>query len=309
VPDARTRAEAEARVARATAALSAAQKTADAARAEARLAVTELERMRKLYTNGDVSRTQLDQAETQAQRTQANLKAATFQIDVARHELDAARTALAYGTGKPDTGSDSVAVSSPVNGCVIDIAHESEGVVDAGQPLLSVGDARSLEVVVDVLSQQAVRIRTGMPVDLLRWGGGKTLAGRVRIVEPVGFTKISALGVEEQRVRVIVDITSPPGDWTELGDGYRVDARFIVWSGDNVLQIPASALFRTGNRWAVFRVVNGKAATTPVTTGHEGELNTEITAGLKAGETVVLHPDSELANGVRVAVRETESDH
>jgi len=172
-----------------------------------------------------------------------------------------------------------------------------------GEDLLEIGDPAALEVAVDVLSADAVRIRPGGAVQLQRWGGEQPLDGLVRVVEPSGFTKISALGVEEQRVWVIADITSPRELWQQLGDGYRVEAHFILWDEDAVLQLPASALFRHADGWSVFAIRDGKARRVAVQIGHSNGLVTQILSGIDAGETVIVHPDDRIQDGVRVALQ------
>ena len=189
---------------------------------------------------------------------------------------------------------------SPVEGRVLKVLQESAGVVSAGQPLLEVGDPRELEVEVEVLSRDAVRIEPGGRVLLERWGGETLLEGVVRTVEPMGFTKVSALGVEEQRVRVIADLASPATDWQRLGDGYRVEASFVVWERDDALTVPASALFRRDAGWRVFVVERGRARERAVTPGHSSGLLTEVSEGIVVGETVIVHPGDAVADGVRV---------
>jgi HlyD family secretion protein len=187
---------------------------------------------------------------------------------------------------------------------VLKVFHESEGIVLQGEPLLEVGDPRALEVEVDVLSADAVRIEAGMRVLFDRWGGPQPLEGRVRVVEPVGFTKVSALGVEEQRVLIIVDLTSPTAQWLRLGDGYLVEASFLLWEGDDVLQVPASALFRYRDGWAVFVVEDSRARRRVVELGHRSGLHAEVVAGLRDDELVVPHPSAALDDGVRVEIEE-----
>jgi HlyD family secretion protein len=176
-------------------------------------------------------------------------------------------------------------------------------VVPAGTPLLEVGDPGRLEVEVDVLSADAVRIRPGTPVRFERWGGDVPLEGKVRVVEPVGFTKVSALGVEEQRVLVLVDITSPRDAWKEVGDGYRLDASFVLWEEKEVLQVPAGALFRTGDRFAVYGMEKGRAKARPVEIGRRNGLAAQLLSGLAEGETVILHPGDTVAEGKKVRSR------
>jgi HlyD family secretion protein len=194
-------------------------------------------------------------------------------------------------------------VRAPVAGRVLKIPRKSEGVVTAGQALMEIGDPRALEVEVDVLSADAVRLHPGIKVEFERWGGEGQLQGKVRVVEPVGFTKVSALGVEEQRVWVIVDFTSPAAQWQQLGDGYRVEASFILWEDNNVLQVPASALFRDGAGWALFVVQQDKAIKRGVHVGQRNGLSAQILSGINEGDQVIVHPDDQVRDGVRVAVR------
>lgn len=302
--DPRSWAEAQSRVAAAESALHAAEQTAKSARAEMDLAEKELSRLRPLFEKGHVSQGQLDQAAATVQTTRAASRSARFSIDVARHELEAARTALSYtGADSQANPEGNVPVSSPIDGRLLAIHQECEGVVAAGQSLLVVGDTRSLEIETEVLSADAVKIKPGMRVEFHRWGGEKPLLGRVRTVEPVGFTKVSALGVEEQRVLVISDITSDSTEWQSLGDGYRVEAEFILWEADDVLQIPASALFRFNDGWALFVIENEKAVLRMVKVGKRNGLSAQIFEKLMEGEKVITHPDNNIDDGVSVKLR------
>lgn len=303
--DARARAEAQAGVARALAAERAATTAAKAAQASAEFASREVARLEPLYRTGAVPRNQYDQAVAEADRTAANLASARSAIEVARYEREAAETALRYAGGARE-GERRIEVRSPVGGSILIVHREDEGVVQAGTPIVTVGDPHSLEVVVDVLSADAVRIRPGMTVWLERWGGDAALEARVRQVEPVAFTKISALGVEEQRVRVIADIAAPEDTWRRLGDAYRVEARFVLEEHADALRVPHSSLFRDGERWSAFIVDNGRARLRQVTPGARGLLHTEVIDGLAEHQTVVTYPDDRLADGTRVSVRETE---
>jgi HlyD family secretion protein len=220
---------------------------------------------------------------------------------VARHDLEAAETALRFAAGTENSeAGDCVPVHSPVTGRVLKVMHEWEGPVTTGEALMEVGDPQRLEVAVDVLSADAVKIRPGMQVRFERWGGDEPLQGVVRTVEPMGFTKVSALGVEEQRVWIIVDFTSPAALWQRLGDGYRVDAHFVLWHGDDVLQVPASSLFRYENGWALFVARNGRAQRRRVEVGQRNALAAQILDGVKEGEWVIDHPGDEVDDGVRV---------
>ncbi|MBI5640070.1 MAG: efflux RND transporter periplasmic adaptor subunit [Nitrospirae bacterium] len=302
VLDPRSRAAAEAAVASAEAGLRAAEENSSSAGANADYAKANAQRLRKLFESGYVSRDGLEQAETEAKRTEAAGLAAKAAVKAAKAELDKAGTALGYSAAEGDR-SRVVSVRSPVSGNILRILHESEGAVNAGEPLVEIGDPSMLEVKVEVLSADAVRIRPGMPVLLERWGGDFALSGKVRVIEPAAFTKISSLGVEEQRTLVIADITSPSEGLQRLGDGYRVEARFIIWEGKDVLQIPASALFRTGDSWAVFVEKNRRAELRNVEIGHRNGLSAEILSGVAEGDMVITHPDEAIKDGTRVRAR------
>lgn len=302
--DPRSRAQTQAQVNAAQATVAAAVENARAAAAQADLARQELQRTEPLRTANFISAQALDKARSEVSRTQAAKLAAEHTVNVAGFELDMARAALSMTsslqTGKP---AETLSVRAPVDAQVLKIVRESEGAVQTGQPLIEIGNPETLEIEVEVLSTHAVQIAPGSKVLLDRWGGGKTLQGAVRVIEPTGFTKVSALGVEEQRVRVIADITSPREVWRRLGDGYRVEARFIVWEGAEVLQIPASALFRLNNGWAVFVVESGRAKTQPVEIGQRAGLTVQVLSGLEAGERLITHPDDRIKEGGRVKMR------
>jgi HlyD family secretion protein len=305
VLDPRSRAEAKARVAAADAALHVANKNVDAAAASAEFARKELERIRRLFNEGFVTQDKLDEAETEERRTEAALRSSEFAVEVSRYDREAALTALKYSAAtNVQKYAEKVAIKAPVSGHVLKITHESEGVVNQGQALIEIGNPQALEVEVDVLSADAVRIKPGTPVLFERWGGAYPLKGKVRVIEPAGFTKISALGVEEQRVLVISDIVSPPEEWERLGDGYRVEASFVLWEDDNVLQVPGSTLFRYNSDWAVFSLENKKARLSPVQIGYRNGMSAEIVSGLAEGDFVITHPDSSLEDGARVRFHE-----
>ncbi|HFD79750.1 MAG TPA: HlyD family efflux transporter periplasmic adaptor subunit [Gammaproteobacteria bacterium] len=304
VLDARSRAQAEARVAAARAAVKSAREKAAAAAADAEFARAEYRRRKELRSRSAVAEEALDMARSKLHQAEATLRSARFAVDVARFELEAARTALEYTAAKNGSEPEvTVEIRSPVDGCVLAVYHKSEGAVSPGDPVIEVGDPAALEVAVDVLSADAVRIRPGTRVVLEHWGGKPPLEAVVRTVEPVAFTKVSALGVEEQRVWVIADIVSPREQWQTLGDRYRVDARFILWQGSEVLQIPDSALFRHDDHWAVFAIRDGRARLQAVTVGHRSGLEAEVISGLKVGEQVINHPDDRIHDGTRVAPR------
>ncbi|KXO08402.1 MULTISPECIES: efflux RND transporter periplasmic adaptor subunit [Marinobacter] len=302
--DARSRAEAEARVAAARSSLQSIRQKAAAAEADADFSQQEYQRLLALRPSSFVSDEQLQQARTTAARAQAILRSARFDEEVASHELAAAQTRLQVSSATANGGkpAERVAVRSPIHGAVLGLVRKSEGIVQAGEPLLELGDPGTLEVVVDVLSFDAVKLEPGLATRLTGWGG-PTLNAVIRRVEPVGFQDVSALGVEEQRVKVIADMLSPHEHWQLLGDGYRVDAEFILWQAEDALQVPASALFRHNNGYAVFKVTGDRANIQPVEAGHGNGLSTVILSGLDEGDRVVRHPERGLNDGDRIRVR------
>lgn len=302
--DPRTRAQAAAQVRAAEAALAAAGDNARAAAAAAGLAQQERVRAESLRQSNFVSAQALDTARTAETRARSSEQAAQHAVRVARFDLEAARVAAGNAARLQSGGTaEALQVRAPAAARVLRVLHESEGPVAAGQPLLEIGNPESLEAEVEVLSTDAVKIATGSKVILDRWGGDRPIEGTVRVVEPGGYTKVSALGVEEQRVRVIVDFASPRAAWARLGDGYRVEARFVLWQGADVLQLPTSALFRQGTGWAAFRLDGRRARRTPVEIGQRAGLATQVLSGLDAGDRVVAHPDETIRDGVRVKPR------
>jgi len=301
VLDPRSRAEAEAQVAAAGANLSAAEARARGAAGDAGYWEEQKARTEKLYKTGDLPGERNDHAIAEAMRTSAALRAAQQAAEAARAELESARARLRFSATSSVKGTpEKVVLRSPVSGRVLKVVHESEGPVNPGDPLLEIANARSLEIEVDLLSTDAVRVSQGTRVLLERWGGDLPLEARVRLVEPAAFTKVSALGVEEQRVLVIVDITAPPELWQRLGDGYRVEACFVLWEEPDVLQVPSSALFRYQGQWALFTMENGVARRRIVEPGHRNGLVAQIASGVSEGERVVTHPDASIEDGTLV---------
>jgi HlyD family secretion protein len=302
--DLRARGEVEARVGAARAAEQRARAESDRARAQLELARSEHTRIRRLAEGGVASQEDLDRAKQNLESAQSTLAAAERAAAGALHELRAAQArALEVQSGQGGARLENLTLRSPIDGVVLRRLRESEAVVPAGEPLLEVGDPADLEIVADYLSADAVAMRPGMPVEIERWGGQRPLSGRVRRVEPGGFLKISALGVEEQRVNVIIEFEDPRAAWAALGDGYRVEVRVVTWEGSDVIKVPGSALFRQGNGWAVFLVRGRRAELRPVEVGHRGELEAEIRSGLARGDTVIVHPPDELEPGAKVKPR------
>ena len=295
----RQRAELVAQLDAALAATREAQAQAERAQSEYEQASRDRSRSEQLVASGVISREAFEQSQTKETTAKKALEAARERLDAAKAQ-EAAGKARLLEAERGGTSEAVVLVKSPLKGKVLRLLQQSERVVTPGTPLLDLGYSPQLEVVTDVLSTEAVKVHAGDPVLLEGWGGGKPIRARVRLVEPSGFTKISALGIEEQRVNVVIDFADPPGP---LGDGYRVEARIIVWQADDVLKLPASALFRHGNAWSVFTVENGRARLREVQIGHRNASEAEVLGGIDAGRPVILHPTNEIREGIRVQSR------
>ena len=302
----REKAEAEARVKAAEAALQQAQARVSAAKQEYELAAGNLARVKKSYQSGATSADEVQMAEVREQVRAEEVRASVFAERVAAFELNLARAAFIRTNPKsalPPTESR-LDILAPVDGKVLRVFQESAAVVTPGTRILEVGDPNDLEIVIEVLSADAVKVSPGDRVIIERWGGPEPLEGRVRLVEPAAFLKVSALGVEEQRVNVIADFTGPCDTRKPLGDAYRVEARIVVWETDDALKVPAGALFRApGGEWAVFAVREGVARLTLVRLGRSNGLEAEVLEGLSAGDRVVLYPSDQIEDGVRVIAR------
>ena len=299
--DARAREQAREAVAAARARLEAVEAELEARQTQLRLTETEFERATQLHERGVISSGERDRRESERDSARAAERAARHAVEVARFELESARAVVEIADGERSPGEQpTLEVRAPISGTITQRHRCCEGPVQAGEPVLEIGDLALLEVRVDLLSMDAVRIRSDMEVILERWGEDQALQGRVRRIEPSGFTRVSALGVDEQRVPVLVEITSPRDQWVFLGDGYRVEARFILWQGDEVIHIPTSALFRHQDRWAVFVVEDERARLREVSSARRSGLWTQITEGLAAGELVITHPGDHIDDGSRV---------
>jgi HlyD family secretion protein len=290
----RARIGAEARAA--TAERDAARDRQQAAEAALTLARSESARIERLHADGLVSAAERDRAQSLALQAAAERDAAAAMVSAATARIEAAEALLARGAGQ---SAAPIVLTAPIGGVVLARPIESEAPVSAGQPLLELGDPATLELVIELLSSDAVQVKPGMAVRVHRWGGA-ALAATVRRVEPVGFTKISALGVEEQRVRVRAELTSPREQWQSLGDGYRIEAEFILADLPKALTLPRGALIRHGAGWAVYVEVDGVAALRPVEIGRQSALSVEVLGGVEAGEAVVLHPDDRVTTGSRL---------
>ena len=304
--DVRSEAQAEAAVGTAEAAKRLAAAEVEMAAAELDFAETEVARARELIRDKHISERSLDDAERRFRTAKAALDTAHAALRMRESELQQARSQLISPNEAQRNfeACDCVDITAPVSGRILRVLHESEGVVQAGEDLAEIGDPADLEIVADYLSEDAVKIRAGQSVILDEWGGPEPLQGRVRRVEPFGFTKVSALGIEEQRVNVVIDLTDPPEKWQRLGHGFRVEVRVVLWEGAEVLSLPLTALFRNGEAWHVFTVEEGRARRREVEVGQRTGLAAEIRGGLAEGAVVVLHPGEQIADGVRLTSRD-----
>ena len=296
--DERTRAEAQAAIESARAALGRARAEEQRARATLAQLQRELTRIRELAQNRVVSAQELESREAEAKVAEESVNAAVFAVQAATSALQGAQARLAPPTR--DAAGRVVSVTAPADGVVLKRLRESESVVPPGDPLIEIGDPHRLEIVVDLLSTDAVRVRRDARTIIEQWGGERQLEARVRRIEPSGFTKISALGVEEQRVNVVLDFVDPAAAWAALGDAYRVEVRIVIWEAAAVLKVPTSALFRQGEKWAVYTVEDGRARRVIVELGHQTGQEAEIVSGVAEGAPVILHPVDTLADGARV---------
>jgi HlyD family secretion protein len=299
-------AQARSRVRVAEAALKAALDRANAAKKEHDLSVAFLARVRKSHESGVASAEELQTAEIREQVRAEEVKAAQSAARVAESEVELAKAALVRSNPKSALPPEDarLVIRSRIDGVVLKVERESAGAIATGTPIMSVGNPTDLEMVIDVLSTDAVKVSPGDEVIVERWGGGEPLHGRVRLVEPAAELKVSALGVEEQRVNVIADFTDPPEKRKGLGHAYRIDARIVVWEAAEAVKVPAGALFRaTDGGWAVFAVRGGVARVTPVRVGHSNGLEAEVLEGLAPGDRVVMHPSDRVKDGVEVVGR------
>lgn len=268
-------------------------------------AEAEMGRLQDLVNRNAGSQQALDFQRVIFQKAGHDYEAATFEIEIAKFELDVAKAALTR-TGKNAAPGDwSFPVTSPISGRVLRVFQESSTIVAAGERILEIGDASDLEIEVDVLSTDAVRIKPGARVILEQWGGDEPLSGRVRLIEPSAFTKVSALGIEEQRVDVIIDFTDKPNVRPALGDGYRLEASIVVWESPDVLTVPTGALFRSGDEWAVFVVRGSRAQLATIELGHRNDDAAEVREGLQESDRVILYPGDRIEDGVALKARES----
>ena len=300
--DEREVAQMEALASEAKAAMERAEANRSQIRATADLAEIQVGRSRKLRESNSIAQEELDTAEAIYKSRMEELRVASFGMEIAKFEYEQAQAALGLVKATNQEVKKNFDIRSPITGAVLKLYEESAKVVLPGERLLEVGDPNDLEIVVDVLSTDAVKIQPGAPMRLVHWGGNEAIEARVRVVEPAAFTKTSALGVEEQRVNVIGDfLGGPQANKGGLGDSYRIEAEIVIWDEENVLQVPNGALFRSGNDWFVFQVEQGRAVPRPVKIGQRNQVVAEVLDGLEIGAEVVIYPSDMVKAGIAVA--------
>lgn len=309
--DERARAEQVARIGAMQATVARAQANRERAKAALDQATTELKRSETLAQQGFVSPNQNETGRLNVRLREKEHESARQEETAAHYELEQARAALKQfsqpASSPADAQQHAFDVKSPVSGKVLKVLQQSEGIVMAGTPLMELGDLTLLEVVVDILTEDAAQIKPGTLVRLSNWGGPDILEGQVRLIEPAAFTKVSALGVEEQRVNAIIDLTSSPEKWRPLGDGFKVDVRVLVQVVENAVKVPVSALFPMGARSALFVLDEGRARLTEIEVAQRNGAEAWVKSGLSPGTQVIIYPDTKLRNGARVRARTQSS--
>ncbi len=298
--DARSRAQAEARVQSAEAALRRAESNSEQAKINYELNKTKFDRAERLLGKA-ISQDEYDIAKAEFLASSQAIKSAKFDTEIARFELQMAEAAARqFGETEIESSVEPFELRAPIAGRVLRVFQESSSVVSVGTPLLELGDPQNLEIEIDVLSTDAVRIKAGADLTIEHWGGESPLRGNVRIIEPAAFTKVSSLGVEEQRVNVIADFNEVPERIATLGDGYRIEGRITVGELGNALLIPNSALFRYRRQWNVMKIVDDRAVMQPVEVGLQNESHAQISQGLQPGDQVIVYPSDEVQAGTKV---------
>lgn len=306
--DDRTRAQAEAQVKLAIAGKAQSSARVSMAEATHEFARSERARVETLLQHGAVTPSAVDESQLRLRTAEADLQSAQFGARIAHYQVEVAQAALSRLTGARRGGADQgkaarVEVCAPIEGAVLRVMHESAGLVQAGAPLLEIGDPAALEIVVDLLSMDAVAVQPGAEVRIDQWGGERVLEASVRLVEPSAFTKVSALGIEEQRVNVVADFRSPREAYRALGDGFRAHAQIVIWERQDTIKLPMSALFREKDAWVVFVVAEGRARLRAVTIGRRGRSEVEVLDGVAEGERIIVHPGDQVTDGIRVEAR------
>ncbi len=304
--DVRSEEEARAAVKTAEASLALAEAQLVEAQSEFEFAITELERANKLIKQQVIPQRELDNAKRGYKSKRAVVNTAKAALRARQFELAQARAHLVSPADLQTNDQDCkcITILSPITGKILQVLHENEGVISMGTPLVEIGDPTNLEIVVDFLSSDAVRIQPGQRVMIEEWGGESTLQGTVRKIEPFGFTKTSALGIDEQRVNVIIDLSDPAEKWQRLAHGYQIEARVVLWESENVSKVPLTSLFRDNDNWAVFVEHENRAKLQHVKLGQRNGLEAEILEGLSANAYVISHPSNQIVDNILIKARD-----
>jgi HlyD family secretion protein len=303
--DPRSEAQAKADIQTANSALSLAQSEVNQAQAELDFALAEFNRMSELRVNKSVSERELDNAERAYKTRRAALATAQAAQQMRNYELQRTKALLLSpaSTQVEHGNCECMNITAPVSGRILKVLNKSEGVVTAGTPLLEIGDPEDLEIVVELLSFDAVKVEPGQTVIIRNWGGAESLSGRVKHIEPIGFKKVSALGIEEQRVNVIIDLVSNFSQWSRLGHGYQVDVEIVIWQEDALLTVPVTALFRDQKEWAIFVAINNVVEKRMLQIGRKNAFRAQIISGMQEGDWFILYPNEQIEDGVKVVSR------
>ncbi len=303
--DPRSEAQARAGVNKAESALNLAQAELKQAQVELDFAKSEYARIRSLHQTGTASERDLDNSERLFKSRRAVYATVQAALQMRKFELERVKAILMSPAQSQvqRPGCDCLNLYAPISGTILDVITESEGVVQAGMPLLEIGDPSKLQVVSELLSMDAVKVKVGGRVSVENWGGQTKLEGKVRRIDPVGFSKVSALGIEEQRVNVVIDLISPHDSWSRLGHGYQVDVAIILWQSDQVLQVPLTSIFRDGTSWAIFAVKEGTVSKRSLNIGQINSHTAEVLEGLNEGEQFIVYPTDRIVEGVSVVER------
>jgi HlyD family secretion protein len=303
--DPRSEAQAKADIQTAKSALNLSQAEVNQAQAELDFALTEFDRMAELRINNSVSERELDNAERAYKTRRAALATAQAALQMRSYELERTKALLLSpsSTQLEHGNCECMNITAPVSGRILKVLNKSEGVVTAGAPLLEIGDPKDLEIVVELLSFDAVKVEPGQRVVIRNWGGAESLSGRVKHVEPIGFKKVSALGIEEQRVNVIIDLASEFSEWSRLGHGYQVDVDIVIWKKKELLTVPVTALFRDQQEWAIFLANNNTVEKRIIKIGRKNAFRAEVISGMQEDDWFILYPNEQIKDGVKVVSR------
>lgn len=303
--DPRSEAQAKAEVNTAESALSLAQAELKQAQVELDFFKSEYDRIKALHQTGTASQRDLDNTERLYKRSRASYATAQAALQMRRFELERVKAILISPAQSQSlrAGCECLKLYAPISGTILKVMTESEGVIQAGSPLVEIGDPSQLQVVAELLSMDAVQVQIGSLVSIENWGSNTPLTGKVKRIDPVGFSKVSALGIEEQRVNVVIDLLSSHEHWSRLGHGYQVDVAIVLWQSDKVVKVPLTSIFRDGKDWAIYVVTDGVVNKRQLNIGHTNTYSAQVLSGINQGEKYIIYPTDRIFEGVRVESR------